>query len=179
MMIAIYNRFNTKTSCLYYQKDEALRLERLSMNDHLTGVMNRSGLNNVLSHQYGEKSLAVIAADINGLKSVNDTMGHEAGDRLIVSVATCLSEVFGNNNVFRTGGDEFIIIQYDHSEDECIKAIEKLRDVMNKANVSASLGYAYTSSYRSDFLRLQGIADKHMYEDKERFYSLTGKHRRV
>ena len=179
MMIAIYNRFNTKTSCLHYQMDEALRLERLSMNDHLTGVMNRSGLNNVLSHQYGDKSLAVIAADINGLKSVNDTMGHEAGDRLIVSVASCLSEVFGNNNVFRTGGDEFIVIQYDHSEDECIKAIEKLRDVMNKANVSASLGYAYTSSYRSDFIRLQSIADKHMYEDKERFYSLTGKHRRV
>ena len=179
MMVAIYNGFNIKKSCLHYQMDEALRLERLSMNDPLTGIMNRSGLKNVLTHQYGNKSLAVIAADINGLKEVNDNQGHEAGDRLIVTIATCLSEVFGNSHVFRTGGDEFIAIQYDHSEEECIKSIEQLRKIMSNKKVSASLGYAFTPCYNSDFSRLQDIADKHMYEDKEYFYRLTGKIRRT
>lgn len=178
MMVAIFNGFNLKRSCIYYQMEEALRLERLSMNDQLTGVMNRSGLKNVLSHQYGNKSLAVIAADINGLKAVNDNQGHEAGDRLIIAVASCLSEVFGNNHVFRIGGDEFIVIQYDHSEKECIEALERLHEIMKKANVSASLGYAFTASYNSDFSRLHELADKRMYEDKECYYRMTGKNRR-
>ena len=178
MMVAIFNGFNTKRSCLHYQMDEALRLERLSMNDPLTGVMNRSGLKNVLSHQYENKSLAVIAADINGLKAVNDNLGHEAGDRLIITIASCLSEVFGNNQVFRIGGDEFIVIQYDHSEEECIESIERLRKIMSSANVSASLGYAFTASYHSDFAKLQELADKRMYDDKNRYYKMTGKIRR-
>ncbi len=179
MMIAIFNGFNTKSSCIHYEMDEALRLERLSMNDHLTGVMNRSGLNNVLSHQYRNRALAVIAADINGLKQVNDQEGHEAGDRLIISVATCLSTVFGKKHVFRMGGDEFIVIQYDHTEDECIESISQLRSLMAKNNVSASLGYAYTPCYNTDYSSLQSVADKNMYEDKERYYRESGKKRRT
>ena len=178
MMKAIYNGLNTKYSCIHYEMAEAIRLERLSMNDHLTGVMNRSGLQSVLSSQYANKPLAVIAADINGLKEANDTGGHEAGDQLIVEIAACMAEVFGSRRVFRTGGDEFIAIQQDHTEEECRQAIEMLRELMKKRGVSASLGYAYSGSYRSNFAEMQGIADKRMYEDKARYYSETGKKRR-
>ena len=82
------------------------------------------------------------------------------------------------SNVFRTGGDEFIVIQYDHTEEECVKSLELLREIMSKANVSAALGYAFTSTYNSNFPGLQSLADKNMYEDKERYYMMTGKYRR-
>ena len=178
MMIAIYNSFNTKQSCIHYEMDEALRLERLSMSDHLTGVMNRTGLQNVLSNQYNHKPLSVIAVDVNGLKETNDTYGHEAGDKLIVDVASCLSQVFGERTVFRTGGDEFIIIQQDHTEEECLQAIRQARELMADHHVSAAIGYAFTSCYDSSFAEMNAIADKRMYEDKNRYYLATGKKRR-
>lgn len=178
MMVAIYNGFNTKQSCIHYEMDEALRLERLSMNDHLTGMMNRSGLQNVLANQYRDKPLAVIAVDINGLKEANDTLGHEAGDRLIIDVSSCMSSVFGGKQVFRTGGDEFIVIQQDHTEEECIEGIQRLKQLMAERNVSAAVGYAYSPYYDSGFAEMQATADKRMYEDKERYYRQTGKKRR-
>ncbi len=178
MMVAIYNGFNTRQSCIHYDKDEAIRLERLSMNDPLTGVMNRSGLQNVLANQYRNKPLAVIAVDINGLKETNDTLGHEAGDRLIVDVAACMSSVFGAKRVFRTGGDEFIVILQDYTEAECLEGIRHLRGTMAERGVSASVGYAYSDCYDSGFAGMQAIADKRMYEDKDRYYRETGKKRR-
>ena len=178
MMVAIYNGFNMKQSCIHYEMNEAIRLERLSMNDQLTGVMNRSGLQNVLANQYRNKPLAVVAIDINGLKEANDTMGHEAGDRLIVEVASCLSAVFGAKRVFRTGGDEFIAILQDHTEEECLRGIRRLRERMAQRKVSAAVGHAFTPCYDTDFAGLQAIADKRMYEDKERYYRETGKRRR-
>jgi diguanylate cyclase (GGDEF)-like protein len=178
MMIAIYNGFNTKHSCIHYEKDEAIRLERLSMNDQLTGVMNRSGLQNVLANQYRDKPLAVIAADINGLKEANDTEGHEAGDRLIIEIASCMAEVFGAKRVFRTGGDEFIAIQQDHSEEECEECIIRLKELMKNRGVSAAIGFAYSPCYDSGFAEMQSIADRRMYEDKERYYRESGKKRR-
>ena len=178
MMVAIYNGFNTKHSCIHFEMDEAIRLERLSMNDHLTGVMNRSGLQNMLANQYLEKPLAVIAVDVNGLKETNDTLGHEAGDRLIVDVATCLAMTFGAKKVFRVGGDEFIALQQDYTEEECVEKIQKFRNRMAACKVSAAVGYAYNPCYDSDFIRMQAIADKWMYKDKERYYRETGKKRR-
>lgn len=179
MMVAIYNGFNTKESCIHYQMDEALRLERLSMNDALTGALNRAGLQNVLSHQYMTKSLAVVAVDVNGLKETNDTYGHEAGDELIVTVADCLMLVFGKGHVFRTGGDEFIVIQSDHTEDKCISDIARVKTIMARDNVSAAIGYAFSQAYNADFNALQEEADKKMYEDKERYYQMTGRKRRA
>lgn len=178
MMTAIYNGFNTKHSCIHYEMNEAIRLERLSIYDPLTGVMNRTGLQNVLANQYRDKPLAVIAVDINGLKEANDTYGHEAGDQLIVTVASCLSSVFGTRSVFRTGGDEFIVIQQDYKEEECVDGIRRLREHMAEKNVSASVGYAYSPCYDAGFAALQAIADKKMYEDKDRYYKERGRERR-
>lgn len=179
LMTAIFNGFNTKRSCIHYEIDEAVRFERLSMYDQLTGVMNRSGLQHVLTNQYRDKALAVIAVDVNGLKYVNDTFGHEAGDKLIVEAAGCLSAIFGGNRVFRTGGDEFVIIQQDHTEEKCIADIKRLREHMKEHGVSAAIGYSYKECFSTGFAEMQAIADKNMYEDKARYYKETGKVRRT
>lgn len=178
MMVAIYNGFNTKFSCIHYEMDEALRLERLSMHDHLTGVMNRSGLQSELENQYSGRPFAVIAVDINGLKEINDTLGHEAGDKLIVNVANCMASAFGATRVFRTGGDEFTVILRDHTEEECKKGIRHLKQATAENNASVSVGYAYSDCYKSNYAQIHALADRHMYADKERYYLETGKRRR-
>lgn len=179
LMVAIYNGFNDRRSCIHYEMSEALRLERLSYCDTLTNVMNRNALEQMLSSEmYREKSVAVIAADINGLKDVNDTLGHEAGDRLIVDVAGALSQVFSRSKVYRTGGDEFVVILQDFSEDECVRCIQRVREILKQKNASAALGYAYSHVYQSNITELKSLADKEMYADKSRYYRETGKKRR-
>lgn len=179
MMVAIYNRFNSKTSCIHYEKDESLRLQRLSMYDQLTRVMNRNALQMVQAGTiFANKPIAIVAADINGLKEANDTLGHEAGDRLIVAVAECLASVFGHSSVYRTGGDEFIAVLQDHTEEECLGDIRRVRDALARRQVSAAIGYAFAERYEGDFARLQAAADRAMYADKAAHYRATGRARR-
>ena len=176
MMVAIFNRFNSKRSCIRYEMAETLRLERMSYSDQLTGVMNRNALEKALVDlKYHDKSLAVIVADIDGLKELNDTQGHEAGDRLIVSVATCLASAFGNSNVYRTGGDEFCIILQDHSEEECQRSIDRVKKTLGERGASASIGYAFCARYASNYAGLHAIADMNMYADKSAYYQRQGR----
>lgn len=176
MMVAIFNGFNTKRSCIHFEMDEALRLERLSYNDQLTGALNRTALQKVLTGMmYHNRSVAVIAADIDGLKEVNDTQGHEAGDRLIVTVANALSAAFGGSNIFRTGGDEYIVILQDHDEAECCDSIARVKQSLLEDGVSVSFGYAFTAEFDSNYHDLQAIADKNMYAQKEEHYRRLGR----
>ena len=121
--------------------------------------------------------------DVNGLKPVNDNLGHAAGDELIKGAATCLLSAVGPyGKVYRTGGDEFEVITYAA---DC-KAI--LRDIRLKTalwhgfladTISVSVGYASRADYPEATVEdLEKIADQHMYEDKERYYIETGKERR-
>lgn len=176
MMVAIFNKFNTKRSCIHYEMEETLRLERLSYNDHLTGVMNRTALQKVLTGmEYHNRSVAVIVADIDGLKEVNDTQGHAAGDRLIITVANALSAAFGSSNIFRTGGDEYIVILQDHSEEECRQSIDRVKAALREEGASASFGYAYTEEFNSNFHDLHAEADRNMYAQKAAHYHRLGR----
>ena len=178
LMVAIYNRFNNRRSCIYYEMEETLRLERLSYYDQLTGVMNRHALDRAVASMMN-CSVSVIAVDINGLKEANDTQGHETGDRLIKNVASCLWTVFGIPSVFRTGGDEFVVLQQDHTREECESAIRTVRGLLSDHNASASIGYTYQDCYKGNFPELHAMADIKMYEDKAKYYRESGKSRRT
>ena len=84
------------------------------MTDALTGVLSRHAYMKALE-RYADPAeipgdLAAFSIDINGLKTVNDTIGHEAGDELITGAARCIAKVFTGGECFRTGGDEFIVL---------------------------------------------------------------------
>lgn len=176
LMVAIYNGFNHKRSCIHYEKEETLRVERLSFCDQLTLVMNRNALERrKASLMPMEKSVAILVADVNGLKEANDVYGHEAGDQLIVNVASCLADVFGRENVFRTGGDEFLVLLLDHLEEECKNGIAQVQDALSQLHVSASIGYAFRPRFDTDFTELQRLADQDMYEKKRAHYQALGK----
>ena len=151
------------------------RLKMLSSKDMLTGVMNRNEMNNYVEMlSRGEKnagsSVAVLFSDLNGLKRINDSKGHSAGDRLLVNAAKVLREVFDEKEIFRAGGDEFTVIALDISTEELHKRMEKIREgCMAYPGLAFALGGCYEKECRNIRMALR-IADERMYEDKRRFY---------
>ncbi len=179
MMLAIYNGFNTKHNCCYSEKEEAIYLSKMSYFDTLTSVMNRNAYERKIKSLYADRrSLTLIVADVNGLKIANDTLGHQAGDRLIIETAKSFSNVFGNDNVYRVGGDEFLTILCNYDEDEIEYDLKIVKDYMMHNDVSASIGYSFVSKYMGNFEELLENADKMMYQDKELYYQKNNIKRR-
>ena len=179
MMVAIHNGFNTRHNCVFSEKEEGAYLTRMSFSDQLTGVMNRNAYEKNLSSLYVDgKPVAIIAVDVNGLKEANDHEGHAAGDRLIIETAHALANEFGNDRVFRTGGDEFLVVLQDYSEQEVNDDINLVKNYLNNVHVSSSIGYAFTDALEGDVIDLIKLADQKMYEEKEHYYEETGKKRR-
>lgn len=150
------------------------KLERLSYHDSLTGLYNRTYLNKQLLELTDNTDIpiGVIACDLDNLKYVNDSLGHSAGDSLIVSASTFFSNNFSKNcSVIRAGGDEFIIILPNVSlkESEIIYS-EMLYSIKeynktNEVKIEFSSGFAYSPSSKN-ILELLNRADKNMYKNK-------------
>ena len=151
------------------------RLKVLSSKDILTGVMNRNEMNNYvdkLSLDNAESgiSVGVVFADLNGLKRVNDKYGHYSGDTLLKNAAKVLEEVFGTDEIFRAGGDEFTIIVTGITEEELNKRVEAVREVSRKyEHVCFAIGQCYEDK-RTNVRQALRIADERMYEDKQKYY---------
>ena len=157
------------------------RLKILSSRDMLTGVMNRNEMNNLVDKISSEPGgpVGVIFADLNGLKRVNDTLGHAAGDKLLKDAAAAIGEVFDIENIFRAGGDEFSIIVAGITQDELDKKVEAIRDAGSHYDkVSFALGGACVDDSMNIRSALKQ-ADINMYEDKRRFYEMYPEDKRV
>lgn len=179
----------------YYQKDfleslcffiktamarekEKTRLKNLSYVDSLTYAQNRNHFNEYIEQNKNTElhSLGVIYLDLNGLKEINDKMGHIAGDTLIISASYALQEIF-LDNFYRVGGDEFVVIEQDVSELLFFDQYAKLLKRMKELEISVATGCVWkeTCSNLSETLQ---EADQKMYEDKKRYYSLAENDRR-
>ncbi len=163
--------------------DRLLKLQtEYAYYDQMTGLKNRRSFSE--KSEAFEKSApdycCVIMADINGLKKTNDTLGHEAGDELIIAAADCLRAGFGKSDlIYRIGGDEFCIMLTDPdiNADECI-AFTKKNAAEHKGNyvneISIAFGYAATTEF-TDFETLLKEADMRMYENKRIHYEKVGR----
>ena len=165
-----------------YQLLERLRI--LSAKDLLTGVQNRNLMNHyveqlALGKAECGKTVGVVFADVNDLKTVNDYKGHDAGDDLLRSAADALKNVFPETSIFRAGGDEFTIILTGTTQEEIEALVERTRVVSSRdANVSFAIG----SAVESDACNVRAAlrkADEKMYEDKKHFYELHPEKRRT
>ena len=84
------------------------RLDEMSHTDALTGLNNRNAMiqrTNAIAQRTEPESFGIVNLDLNGLKTVNDLQGHDAGDRLLVSAAEMLKKFFYAEDLYRTGGD--------------------------------------------------------------------------
>jgi diguanylate cyclase (GGDEF)-like protein len=177
MMVAIHNWFNSRYNCVYFEKEESIRLSRMSFVDQLTGVMNRNAMNNRISaitsgRERLDEPYAVVFADINGLKLMNDTQGHSAGDLLLKKAAIALQEVFAGDEIYRAGGDEFLIIAAGCEQGEADRKAALLKERSKDADaVSFAVGYSFGGGGR-DIRDAMRTADESMYRDKEEFYKM-------
>ena len=151
------------------------KLEILSSVDLLTGVKNRNKMNtfvdDVLCGRIEvESPYAVIFADLNGLKQVNDVKGHGAGDRILKEAAGILREVFPDGEVYRAGGDEFMIVVMGMDE----KTVEERRQRIKELAAGVEGLYFAIGTHvvrGSEDIRLaMREADQGMYADKKEYY---------
>ena len=151
------------------------KLEYLSNIDILTGVKNRNCMNADLEEfsikfKFNPIPFSVAYCDINGLKIVNDNLGHDAGDKLIAAAADILKEVFKDDNIYRAGGDEFSIISTHSSEHEFEEKIKRLRELTSDPDkLCFAIGYYHDGGSGPLELAMR-YADERMYRDKNEFY---------
>ena len=141
--------------------------------DALTGFRNRKAYYKDIAVieqdvEISQRSVGVVFADVNGLKEVNDGLGHGAGDALISSVAKMITAIFPEARKYRFGGDEFVILDFDTDETVFYKKIEKLTGSWND-KYSASVGSVWLE-HAKDFEKNVAVADERMYRDKNRYY---------
>lgn len=151
------------------------KLEILGTIDSLTGTLNRNSMNNRVS-QFDQKkdesikTLGVIFADLNGLKMINDRKGHTEGDRLLKKASAVLRQVFVDDEIYRAGGDEFMVIVLNSSKEEFEEKTRKIFELAgNESNVSFAVGSAFQEG-ELDIRKALRKADELMYEDKNQFY---------
>ncbi|MBQ8095022.1 MAG: GGDEF domain-containing protein [Clostridia bacterium] len=160
------------------------------MKDALSGTFSRHAYMKALE-EYRDvvplpDDLTVFTFDINGLKAVNDSIGHEAGDELIIGAARCIENVIDTaGQCFRTGGDEFVVLA--HMEKQQAEALlTRLEEESthwvgkNIGSVSISGGFAHACDYQGFTIeKLIREADQAMYAAKAQYYKQHGNDRRA
>lgn len=148
-------------------------LEVMSYSDKMTGCANRNAyISRIesLRRSGANHSLGVAVCDMNGLKVINDTYGHAAGDSAICQLAEGLTSIFTPKCVYRLGGDEFVVLVSDVLEEEFGRQVaEAIRCAEEEWKVSVSIGHAWAESCRTP-QDLAGQADSIMYEVKKKFH---------
>jgi diguanylate cyclase (GGDEF)-like protein len=147
------------------------KLKILSTIDTLTSVRNRNEMNNRVDRIVEGKEpvpQAVLFADLNGLKRVNDERGHAAGDKMLRAAASILQSVFHDGEVYRAGGDEFMILVNEINEEEVQDRVARVHFLSGKTeNVRFSIGVCYG---KRDIRKAMRLADERMYAFKNGYY---------
>lgn len=154
------------------------KLVEMSYKDALTNLGNRFAMDDYIANTNREKSLGVVYCDITGLKQVNDTMGHEAGDRLILRACECLKKAFGEYGIFRIGGDEMLVLCSGIDEEEQKERISSLREYMEERDVNIAIGAMWLKKVENDLDELLKESERLMYEEKAAYYARAGIERR-
>ena len=151
------------------------------LEDPLTTLYSRYAYNAAIEEMASFKFLAndlvVFLIDVNGLKAVNDRLGHSAGDELIRGAANCIYAAFSHyGKCYRTGGDEFVVIA-NMNEETIDEEMTLLKDLTKKwqagkgIELSLSVGYAKANdNLTSNIVELVNLADENMYKEKAEYY---------
>ena len=123
------------------REKEKIKLKNLSYVNSFTYAQNRNHFNEYIEQNRNKEphSLGVIYLDLNGLKEINDKIGHIAGDTLIITASYALQEIFLDNS-YRVGGDEFVVIGQDVSELLFFDQYAKLLKRMKELEISVATG---------------------------------------
>jgi diguanylate cyclase (GGDEF)-like protein/PAS domain S-box-containing protein len=169
------------------RKEDELR--EMSLTDELTGLHNRRGFFTLADQQLkitnrSKKEMFLLYADLDGLKTINDTFGHDEGDRALAETAVLLRDAFRESDIIaRMGGDEFVVLVVDASDVSIESLAQRLGEKFDERNgrpgqrfvLSISRGLVrYDPDRPCSAQDLVNMADKLMYEDKTAKKSFRG-----
>ncbi|MCR4684398.1 MAG: GGDEF domain-containing protein [Lachnospiraceae bacterium] len=159
------------------EKKNANTFKNMANTDSMTGVRNKhayleaeTSLNQRIRQNEIEK-LAVVVCDINGLKHVNDTQGHAAGDQLIKDACSLICEYFTHGAVYRIGGDEFVVLLQEKGYDTMPEVMAEINHVVEenikKKEVVVAIGYSQLTKEDQLVRDVFERADQMMYQRKQ------------
>ncbi len=156
------------------QKKKEREIKYLLYRDSLTGLYNRRFFEEEMSRLDSPKQLpiSIITGDLNGLKIINDTYGHNKGDQMLIKTAGILKQVLRSEDILaRHGGDEFIILLPQTEKQEAQKIVERIKKETQKTAeddvpVSIGMGAATKSLSSQDIREVVQKADDEMYKNK-------------
>lgn len=166
------------------RKELENKLQKLSITDEMTGILNRRGFLDFVGKQMkiaerNKTKLFLLFADLDNLKWINDNLGHDLGDQAIISAANILKDTFRSSDIIgRLGGDEFAVLQTDQGQNGTKKSmVERLEENISAFNGNSTSPFAISlsfgiTSYDPDapcsFEELLREADKLMYSCKKK-----------
>ena len=146
-------------------------LNLLNQYDLPTGAFNRNAYVEYL-RKFNSTSLTCMAAiyfDVNGLHEYNRDFGHAQGDVMLANVVRAIMDVFVDFKTFRTGGDEFVTVCENATEEQTIALVEKVKALFEERGLSCSVGYDWRQS-DIDMDEMVKAADRSMFAQKEVYY---------
>ena len=158
----------------------AQQIEYYSKFDRLTELQNRNSYEESLEGYptSGAEVIVCLYVDANGLHEINNTQGHDAGDKMLRAVASQLRNRFGEEHVYRVGGDEFVGFVPDGTVEWTRTELEALRKQLSEDGYSVSVGVFAVTAQDADMHSLVRSAEHEMYDQKRSFYTSSGKDRR-
>lgn len=154
------------------------QLEKMSYSDQLTGLGNRYAVERFVRNMDKRESIGVLYCDITGLKRVNDTEGHEAGDQLILRARDLLMHFWKAYEVFRIGGDEMLILASGIQQATFQEEVCRMKEHMQEYKVVVAVGAVWKPDGTDSIDQMLTESERLMYEDKARYYKQMGLDRR-
>ena len=156
--------------------DYANSMRILAEKDQMTGVYTKSKYLSMIDEDYKKEDfIGVIFWDINYLKKINDTYGHEYGDKLILTVAQSIRQLdTDKDKTYRVGGDEFVMIMSGATEKTVLEKLNKWISATKNAepieNIPISVSYGYSFGKGKDIYQIIHNADQMMYNNKRQHH---------
>lgn len=156
------------------------KLNIIANYDTLTGLMNRNSYHIAIDEIADGRSkiYACIYIDVNGLHEINNHLGHCAGDKMLCAVADALRAAYAHDDVYRIGGDEFVVLCREESAENLEKVSQKVKQSLCVQNYEISVGI----SYQKDGCSIESIvnaSEARMQDDKRKYYKNKGNDRRM
>lgn len=158
----------------------AKNMKEIYRQDSLTGLLNRNAYDSDVEQLRSADIGAVVCvyADMIGLHEVNNHLGHKQGNRMLCEFADAARAFFGDDRLYRIGGDEFVIISSAHTEAQTRKQLNYMRERLHTQGCEISVGVASSES-TSDLPKIIEQAENEMRREKKEYYVRGGSKRQL
>ena len=158
-------------SMALYNKNTLSKTKRMATTDSLTGVLNRVAYKSDKEMFDQEKAhdFSCVYVDVNELHACNNKYGHAAGDEMLIYIANTLKNIFYGHNIYRMGGDEFVVICENLQQEEVKRRLDSFARQLKPMNYHVAIGMSYRSQ-NTNTEEMLIEAESRMYDEKALYY---------